>query len=681
MMRNANVKTGERPVDRMKELLTAEKLMSLKRGSEPRISPDGKYIIYNVRTMNIADNKGNSDIYRMDANGQNVMAIANGVSNETGAKFRSDGKKIAYLDDAGGDAQMWEMNIDGTGKMPVTGIKGGVTNFGYSPAMNFIWYTADVKLDKNPAEIYPDLPKAKDARIIDNLMYRHWNVWHDYTYSHLFVLKYADGKTIGEGTDVMPGERWDTPIKPDGGEEQISFNNDGTKIAYASRKLHGTDYAKSTNSDIYVYDIATAKTENYTDGMPGYDMDPRFSLDGKNMIWLSMEKAGYEADRNRLMIIDLASKQKKELLTNFDYSVTKADFNAQSNKIYFLAGMRATYQLLEFDLNIKAKKTMRKITNVRGDIQDFSISGDAKNPTCIFSMCSHSLPTEIFKLDLTTGIPNQISNINTDMLAGIKVGATKERTVKTIDGKDMLVWVIYPPDFDSTKKYPALLYCQGGPQSTVSQFYSYRWNFQMMAAQGYIVVAPNRRGLPSFGEEWNDAIVGEHGGLPIQDLLSAMDDVSKESYVDKNKLGCVGASYGGYSVYYLAGIHKQRFKAFIAHCGIYNTESMYGQTEEVWFTDNDYQGPYWQKPQPKSYTVYNPMRYLQNWDTPIMVIHNEKDFRVPLAQGMEAFSAAQLRNIPSRFLYFPDEGHWVSKPQNAILWQRQFFEWLNTYLK
>ncbi|MEO8146260.1 MAG: S9 family peptidase [Bacteroidia bacterium] len=661
-------------------VMTPEILMTLKRISEPRLSPDGKKILYNVRTMDIAANNGNNDIYIVDADGKNVVAIANTKSNETAARWIAGGTKIAYLDDITGDAQIYEMNIDGSSKTQVSNNTGGITNYGYSPKGGYVWFTADVKLDKNPAEIYPDLPKAKDARIIDGLMYRHWNVWSDYTYSHLFVAKYVNGK-LETPKDVMPTERFDTPTKPDDGDEQIAFNYDDTKIAYSCKKFSGTAYATSTNTDIYVFDIVTGATENVSRDMDGYDKQPAFSTDGKSMLWLSMEEPGYEADRNRLMIYDIVTKTKKELLTNFDYSVSKADYNAKGNMIYFIAGINATEQVLSYDLNPKAKTPMRQITNVVADITDYSLSSTAKEPVMIIGLMRHDLPVEIFNVDLKTGNTNQISQVNTQLLSTLSLGKTEKRMVKTTDGKEMLTWVIYPPNFDPAKKYPALLYCQGGPQSTVSQFFSYRWNFQMMAAKGYIVVAPNRRGLPSFGEKWNDDIRGDWGGQPMNDLLSAIDDVSKENYVDKNRLGCVGASFGGYSVYWLAGHHNKRFKAFIAHDGVFDLKSMFGMTEEVWFPTTDFEGPYWKQPTPKSYTKWSPMDYVQNWDTPMLIIHNEKDFRVPVAQGMEAFTAAQMLNVPCRFLYFPDEGHWVLKPQNEILWQRVFFDWLDKYLK
>lgn len=662
------------------QTLTPEILMSLKRVSEPRISPDGTKIIYQVRTMDIGANNGNTDIYLMDADGKNVKAIANTSANETSAKWIENGNKIAFLTESAGETQLFEMMPDGSNRTQVTIHKGGITNYGYSASGSYIWFSADVKLEQNPAEIYPDLPKTNGARIIDGLNYRHWNVWSDYTYSHIFVGQRIGGKFISI-TDIMSNEKFDAPNKPNDGDEQMAFSADEKYLAYACKKLHGTNYAISTNTDIYLYDIKANLTTNVSNQLPGYDNVPVFAPNSKSLLWLSMAEAGYEADRTRLMQYDLTTKKTTDLITKFDYSIGKFDFNAASNMVYFIAGIDATDQLFSYDLNPKSKTPLRKITYLEADITDFSLSSSLKKDKIIVALMRHDLPTEIFDVDLKTGATKPLSAVNKPVLDKIKMGKSQKRMIKTSDGKNMLTWVIYPPDFDPTKKYPALLYCQGGPQSTVSQFFSYRWNFELMAAKGYIVVAPNRRGLPSFGEAWNDAIRNDWGGQAMTDLLTAIDDVSAEPYVDKNKLACVGASFGGYSAYWLAGHHNKRFKAFIAHCGVFNLESMYGTTEEIWFTNTDFNGPYWNEPKPKSYSQFSPHDFVQNWDAPMLVIHNEKDFRVPLSQGMEAFTAAQLRGIPSRFLYFPDEGHWVQKPQNAILWQRIFFDWLDKYVK
>lgn len=662
--------------------ITPETLWKLGRVSEPRISPDGKMIIYNVKTYDVAANKGQGDIYIVPVDGAaEAKNLVNTPADESHARWRADGKKIGYLTaDKEGDTQLFEVNADGTGKTQITSVKGGISNFGYAQTMDNVWYTADVKLDQKPSEVYPDLPKTSEARVIDGLMYRHWNAWHDYAYCHLFLASYTDGKT-GAAKDLMTNEKFDAPLQPFGGDEQITFSPDGKKLAYTSKKESGTAASLSTNSDIYVYDVTTGKTINVTQGMNGYDVNPAYSPDGKKMLWLSMETPGYEADRNRLFIMDIATGVKKELFSNFDFSVDQADWSPDSRMVYFLAGWKGTHQLFSQDTQAKGASAPKQITNEQADYQDLTLAYVSNKPVLITSRMSMVMPTEIYKVNADNGTAIQITFTNKTIWDAIAKPECKKRMVKTSDGKDMLVWVIYPPGFDATKKYPTLLFCQGGPQNIVSQTFSYRWNFSLMASNGYIVVAPNRRGLPSFGEEWNDKITGDWGGQAMTDLLSAIDDVSKEAYVDKNKLGCVGASYGGYSVYWLAGHHNKRFKAFIAHDGVFNLESQYSSTEEMFFADHDMEGPYWKSPKPKSYEAFSPHKFVQNWDTPILIISNEKDFRVPVTQGMEAFTAAQMRGIPSRFLYFPDEGHWVLKPQNSLLWQRTFFDWLERYLK
>jgi dipeptidyl aminopeptidase/acylaminoacyl peptidase len=660
--------------------LTPELLWKLGRVSEPRLSPDGKTVIYGVRTFNVADNKGNSDIYILNLATSQSRQLCSDPADETNARWRPDGKKICFLaPDKSGVSQIWEINPDGTGKAQITSNASDISNYGYAQALNNIWFTSDVKLDKQATDLYPDLPKAT-ARIYDDLMYRHWNAWSDGTYSHVFTAAYADGKIIGTPKDIMTDERYDSPMKPDFGDEQITITPDGKTIAYTCKKLFGALYAVSTNSDIYLYDIASGKTSDISADMQGYDMNPRFSPDGKKILWLSMKTPTYEADRNRIFVLDLATNTKNEATEGFDYSVESADWGNEA-RIYFLSGINATDQLFEYDSRMRIKPPILQITKDTADHTDFTFAMDGTNPVMVTSRMSISMPTELFKINLADGKSTQITFTNKNVLSSVKMGKVEKRMIKATDGKEILTWVIYPPDFDASKKHPALLYCQGGPQSTVSQFFSYRWNFQLMAANGYIVVAPNRRGLPSFGSEWNREISGDWGGQCMNDYLSAIDDVSKEPYVNKDKLGSVGASFGGYSVYWLAGHHQKRFKAFIAHCGVFDLKSMYGTTEELWFPNFDLGGSYWKNPIPQSYQKFSPSDYVQNWDTPILVIHSEKDFRVPIGQGMEAFTAARLQNIPARFLYFPDEGHWISKPQNSILWQRVFFDWLDKYLK
>jgi dipeptidyl aminopeptidase/acylaminoacyl peptidase len=463
-------------------------------------------------------------------------------------------------------------------------------------------------------------------------------------------------------------------MNPHGGNEHIAWSHDSKTLAYTSKKKNGKDFATSTNSEIYLYDLATGTTTNLTEGMAGYDVEPLFSPAGGMIAWLSMERDGFEADRNRIFVQELATGKKTELTKGFDQNASHLSWSKDGATLYFISGIRGTEQA--YSVDVKTAKITR-LTEGTHNYNSIAQAGEF----LVGQQCSMSFPTELWTVDPKTGKQTPLTRINESILKGVEWGGVRERIVKTTDGKDLLAWVIYPPNFDPNKKYPTLLYCQGGPQSQVSQFFSYRWNFQLMAANGYIVVAPNRRGLPGFGQAWNDAISGDWGGQAMKDYLSAIDDVAKEPYVDKDKLGCVGASYGGYSAYMLAGMHQKRFKAFIAHCGLFNLESWYPATEELFFANWDMKGPYWTNPQPKSYAQFSPHNFVQNWDTPILVIHGEKDFRVPVGEGMQAFGAAQIKGIPSRFLYFPDEGHWVTGAQNGVLWHRVFYEWLDRWLK
>ena len=657
-------------------LMTPELLISTPRVSEPAISPDGNNVLYNIRSISIKDNSGNNDVFLLNlANKQNIMLVGGGKS-QSQARWM-DNVRASFIEDTDDGPQVFEINTQTMARKQITKITGGVTNYGIA-ANGSIWYSADVKMDKNPAEIYPDLPKVQGARIIDGLMYRHWNAWSDYTYSHVFVGKLKNGVLGGQGTDIMDNEKFDSPLKPFGGAEQITFSPDGNSLIYVCKKLNGTAAATSTNSDLYLYDLNKKTTQNLTEGMPGYDNNPQFSPDGKKLLWLSMEEAGYEADKNRLFVMSLADKKRVDLSANFDYPVSNAYFDKTGNTIYFIAEKSATTNLFSCNISNLSKPIIKEITNELADYQELSFTENGKGIQAVATKMSIEKPTEVYSVNFSDGTSQRLTFATQGTLGSLKMGKVEKRMIKTTDNKEMLTWVIYPPNFDPKKKYPTLLYCQGGPQSAVSQFFSFRWNFQMMAAKGYIVVAPNRRGLPSFGEKWNDQIAKDWGGMAMKDLLSAIDDVSKEPYVDKNHLGAVGASFGGFSVYWLAGNHDKRFKAFIAHCGVFNLESQYTSTEELFFANHDMGGPYWKNSEGYS---GSPHRFVNNWDTPILVIHNEKDYRVPLHNGIEAFTTAQLQNIPSRFLYFPDEGHWVTKPQNAVLWQRVFFEWLDKYLK
>ncbi|MBH8557978.1 S9 family peptidase [Hymenobacter negativus] len=656
-------------------VLTPEKLWQLGRLGEMQVSPDGKTVAYTVTKYNLAENKGNADIWTVPVAGGAPKKLTDTPGSENTLNWRPDGK-LTFISGESGTDQLYVMSADGSGKAKLSEfLDQGLSNLKYAPKANFILYTQDVKSSPTTLDMFPDLPKA-DAKIIDDLNYRHWNVWDDHLASHVFFQPMnADGKPEGYGKDVMAGEKFDSPLLPDGGSEQLAFSPDGYRIAYTSRKLTGRAEAESTNSDIYLYDIHNQQTVNLSEGLGGYDTEPSFSPDGKQVAWLSMATPSFESDRNGIVVYDFASKKRVDITKGSELSAANVRWSADGKTIYFMAVVEGTEQL--FSLPGKGGK-IRQLTTGAHNYNSFELVGKDQ---AVANRTTLSAFADIVRLDLKTGKETPLTTINKEELAGIKMGKVEDRRVTTTDNKQMQVYVIYPPDFDPAKKYPTLLYCQGGPQSPITQSQSYRWNFQLMAANGYIVVAPNRRGLPGFGREWNDAISGDWGGQPIRDYLSAIDAVSKEPFVDKDRRGCVGASYGGYSVYYLAGHHEGRFKTFIAHDGLFNLTSWYPSTEEMFFAKHDMGGAPWDVPQAKSYQEFNPQQFVGKWDTPILVITGGKDFRVPEGQAMEAFGTAQLRGIPSRFLYLPNEGHWVMKPQNSVLWQRVFFEWLGRTLK
>jgi len=484
----------------------------------------------------------------------------------------------------------------------------------------------------------------------------------------------------GKAKDLMPNEPYDCPLKPDGGDEDFVWNPDSKSVVYACKKKFGTAYAISTNTDIYSYNISTGVTTNLTADNPGYDLQPTFNKKGQ-MAWLQMKRDGYESDKQDLVATTGTFKLNLTAQRD-DIHVGSYKWAEDGKSLFFMAPINGTSQL--FNVTYPGlTKMMPVITQVTaGDFDVNDIVGQ-KGKTLIVTRGDFNHANELYTVDITNGFMKQLSHVNDETYGSLAMCKTERRSVKTVDGKDMLVWVIYPPNFDKTKKYPALLYCEGGPQSPLTQFYSFRWNLQLMASNGYIIVAPNRRGMPGHGTEWNEEISKDHGGLAIKDYLSAIDNVSSEPFVDKARLGCVGASYGGYSVYMLAGVHQKRFKTFIAHDGIFDFRSMYGTTEEIWFPNWDYGGPYWDKNNAaaqKTYQEFSPSNYVANWDTPILIFHGEKDFRVPLEQGLQAFQAAQLQGIKSRLIVMQDENHWVLHPQNALVWQHEFYKWLKETL-
>jgi dipeptidyl aminopeptidase/acylaminoacyl peptidase len=566
------------------------------------------------------------------------------------------------------------MNLEGKNRKKISNVKeGDIEGFSYSPDGKKVLYVRAIAKKDKYAYLKEGLDKTT-GRINDDLAYRHWDNWVD-NIPQPFVADF-DGKELKNPINLLENTEFESPMRPWGGMEQLTFSPDSKKIVYTCRKKVGKEYAYSTNSDIYLYDIATKKTSNLSEGMMGYDQNPEFSSDGKLLAWESMERDGYEADKIRLMVMDLTTRVIKDYSKDFDQNSNGLTFSKDNKSIYFISDYQGKDDIYQLTL---ADNSFKKITNGIHDYTSVMIAKDK----LIGTKMSMSQPVEIYSVNPANGSETNISKINKDLLAKVKMGKIEERWFKATDGKDLHSWVIFPPDFDSTKKYPTILYCEGGPQSTVSQFWSYRWNFQIMASHGYIIVAPNRRGLPGFGQKWNEEISGDYGGQCMKDYLTAIDEMSKESYVDKDRLGAVGASFGGYSVYWLAGHHNKRFKCFIAHNGMFNLEQQYLETEEMWFVNWDLGGAYWDKNNKTAQKSYanSPHKFVDKWDTPLMVIHSEFDYRIVASQGMAAYNAALNRGIPARYLYFPDESHWVLKPQNGILWQRNFFDWLDKWLK
>jgi dipeptidyl aminopeptidase/acylaminoacyl peptidase len=617
------------------QILSPEALWKLGRVSAIGISKDGRSIVYKVTTPSVEENKSNSKFYTIPVTGGNAVEIQ-----------ENDTKDLVV-----------DKNISPDGK--------------------YILSSQEVKTENVLGkDFYPELDKS-EAQIYDGLDYRHWDTWNNGTHNHVFYAINKGSKATP--IDIMKGEPYDSPQKPFGGDEDYIWSPNSKSIIYVCKKKFGTAYAISTNTDLYEFDIETKTTKNLTENNPGYDTNPAFSPSG-DLTWLQMKRDGYEADKNDIIVrfkgMDI------NLTANWDGSVESFKWSPDGKKIYFTAAIDGTIQLFEVNFPglTKIAVTVKQVTSGDFDVHAIvGISGD----NIIVSRTDMNHAEEIYSYNLKKKTWLQLTKTNDETYSKLALPKFERRYVTTTDGKKMLVWVILPPNFDKTKKYPTLLYCQGGPQSPLTQFYSFRWNFSLMASQGYVVVAPNRRGMYGHGQAWNEQISKDWGGQVMDDYLSAIEDVSKESYVDKSRLGCIGASYGGYSVYYLAGIHNNRFKTFISHDGVFNTQSMFGTTEEVFFNNWDFGGPYWDKNNAdaqKAYNQFNPMNFVDKWNTPILIIQGGKDYRVCIGQAQEAFQAAQLRGIKSRFLYFPEENHWVLKPQNGMVWQREFYKWLKETL-
>lgn len=659
--------------------MTPEALWAMGRIGSVAVSPDEKQIAYSVAYYSVPENKSNNELFVMNADGSSNRQITRDSWQESQPVWIKDGKKIAFLCNESGSSQVWEMNPDGSGRKQLTQYEGDIEGFSFSPDGKKLLFIAQVKTVKSTADKHPDLPKATGI-IVTDLMYKHWDEWVT-TAPHPFVADF-DGNAISNVTDILEGEPYESPMKPWGGIEQLAWSPSSDKVAYTCRKKTGLAYAISTNSDIYIYDLASKETKNITEENKGYDTNPQYSPDGKYIAWQSMERDGYEADLNRLFIMNLETGEKRFVSKAFESNVDAFLWNKDSQSIYFIGVWHGETQIYNIDLAGNDKLT--RLTDGMYDYASLALCGDK----IIAKRHSMSMGDEIYAVNSARNGDAfaeavQLTTENKQIYDQLEMGKVEARWMKTTDGKQMLTWVIYPPQFDPNKKYPTLLFCEGGPQSPVSQFWSYRWNFQIMAANDYIIVAPNRRGLPGFGVEWNEAISGDYGGQCMKDYFTAIDEMAKEPFVDKDRLGCVGASFGGFSVYWLAGHHDKRFKAFIAHDGIFNMEMQYLETEEKWFANWDMGGAYWEKNNATAQRTFanSPHLFVDKWDTPILCIHGEKDFRILANQAMAAFDAAVMRGVPAELLIYPDENHWVLKPQNGVLWQRTFFEWLDKWLK
>ncbi len=695
MMACTEAKTDEGPIIEKPDfhsstgIFDIDALEALGRVSAVQVSPDGSRVLFGISYESIEQNKSNADLYTMAPDGSDLKRITRTASSEGNFCWIDGGKRIAFTYPVDGKPQVFVMEADGSGRKQVSDVEKGVEGFLFSPDGSKVLIVSTVKYSRDAADLYPDLPKAT-GRVIDDMMYKHWDEWVT-EIPHPFIGSF-DGNKIGGLEDIMADElRFESPMKPFGGIESFAWAPDSKSIVYTSRKKEGMAYAVSTNSDLYLYNIEEKSTRNLTEGMMGYDTNPAFSPDGSTLAWLSMERDGYESDKNRLFTLDLATGTKTDLTADWDYAVEQFAWAPDGREIYFLSYRDGVMPIFKMGLD-------RTVSVVAQGECDYASVAPQADGSVIALRHSMLYPNEIFNI-APDGDVKQISEVNTELLSSLKMPTVERRTVRTTDGKDMLVWTVFPQDFDSTKTYPSLLYCQGGPQQAVSQFWSYRWNFALMASNGYVIIAPNRRGLPGFGTEWNEQISGDYPGQNMRDYLAAVDDMKKESYIDPARIGATGASYGGFSVYWLAGNHDKRFAALLAHAGIFNMEAQYLETEEMWFANWDMGGGAWNAPKDATeapdYGAFwrkdnataqrtfamSPHRFVDKWDTPIMMSHGEFDYRILSSQGEMAFNAAKLRGIPAEMVIFPDENHWILKPQNAIMWQRLFFRWFDRWLK
>ena len=653
---------------------TPEVLKAMAKVGGAQVAPDESKILLSVKYESVELNKGNAELWTMDLNGENQTKITNTASSEGNAVWLANSKQIAFTYAVDGKPQIFVMNADGSGRKQLSNVPNGVEGFLLSPDEKKIAVISTVKAGQTTADLYPELSKAS-GRIVDDLMYKHWDEWVT-EIPHTFVADFDTDKGVGELKDVLEGEPFEAPMRPFGGSESLAWGADGKTLIYVCRKKTGLEYSLSTNSDLYEYNLETGNTRNLTEGMMGYDTCPRFSADGNTLAWLSMEHDGFESDKNRLFVMNIKSGEKRDLTADWDYSIDDFAWAKDDKGIYFLAAFQGTEPMFKIDVE------SCKVDTVATGMCDYASLAPLADGSVIAARHSLLEPNDIYACAMGAE-PKKLTGFNDDILAQIAPVSVQKELVPTTDGKLMTTWVVLPPNFDANKKYPALLYCQGGPQSAVSQFWSERWNLRLMASQGYIVIAPNRRGLPGFGTEWNAQISGDYPGQNMKDYFSAVAYMREKPFVDRDHIGAVGASYGGFSVYWLAGHHEGRFAALIAHAGIFNIEAQYLETEEMWFANWDMGGAPWDKANAVAQRTFanSPHLSVDKWTAPILVTVGERDYRILASQGMMAFNAAKLRGIPARMVVFPDENHWILQPQNGVLFHKEFFRWLDQWLK
>lgn len=644
-------------------------LYSAKRISDFVLSPDGEWIVYRQSTPAIADNKLYSDLFAVKKDGTETIQLTNSKDSESNPRFSSDGKKLAFVTNVEKTPQIYVMDFPKGTPKKFTNIEKGVGGFCWSGNPGVFVFNSEVKVFKTVADEYPKYEKA-NMMIFNDLHIRHWDEWNDEFVSHIFTVPFEGG----EPKDIMAGENFESPLKPFGGVEEYEISPDMKEIAYTSKKV--TDYPFSTNSDIFVYDIAAGSTKNISEGMPGYDKVPKYSPDGKMIAFTSQERPGFESDRIRLMVYNRENGHVTEITKTLDQWVEEFVWAPDGQSFYLVAGDSGTVQIYNLKLDGSWKIITEGQHKIGGGLQ---ISADSK--TLVFGKQSFTEPLDIFSMDIASVKISQITNVNKELFANVKKVSVEERWFKATDGKPVHAWIVYPPDFDSTKKYPVITYCQGGPQSMIAPNFHYRWSQFLMASQGYIVLAANRRGVPGFGQSWNDAISLDWGGMPMNDLLSATDQFSEEPFVDKDGRAAMGASAGGYAAFWLAGHHNKRFKAFVSHSGVFNLVSMYGSTEELFFPKWEYGGPYWDEKHKPNYEKNSPHNFVKKWDTPIFISAGMNDFRVSYTQSLEAFTAARAQGIPAELVIFPDENHFIGHPQEFIIWNDQLFKFLDKYCK